>query len=69
MSDMNTNQVEQTPKKRKMLNAFTILFIITAVVAILTWIIPSGVYDVDAYNLNSLQSQYGTTNFRIKNYI
>ena len=27
-----------------------------------------GVYDVDAYNLNSLQSQYGTTNFRIKNY-
>lgn len=48
MSDMNTNQVEQTPKKRKMLNAFTILFIITAVVAILTWIIPSGVYDVDA---------------------
>ncbi|MGF3141332.1 YfcC family protein [Facklamia sp. P13064] len=34
-------------KKRKMLNAFTILFIITAVIAVLTWIIPSGAYEVD----------------------
>ncbi|MCR8968686.1 YfcC family protein [Facklamia sp. 7083-14-GEN3] len=38
----------EKPKKRKMLNAFTILFIITAIIGILTWLIPSGAYDVDS---------------------
>lgn len=33
-------------KKFKMPNSFTILFLITIVIAILTWIIPSGAYDL-----------------------
>lgn len=36
------------PKKRKMLNAFTMLFILTALVAVLSWIIPAGTYQTDA---------------------
>ena len=37
---------EEKKKKFKMPNSFTILFIITIVIAILTWIIPAGAYDV-----------------------
>jgi len=33
-------------KKRKMLNSFTILFLITIVIAGLTWIIPAGQYEI-----------------------
>lgn len=33
-------------KKRKMLNSFTILFLIIIIMAILTWIIPAGSYEV-----------------------
>lgn len=35
-------------KKRKMLNSFTILFIITAIIAVLSWVIPAGMYELDA---------------------
>ena len=38
---------ETTKKKFKMPNSFTILFILTAIVAVLTWIIPAGQYDLD----------------------
>ncbi|WP_124058100.1 YfcC family protein [Vaginisenegalia massiliensis] len=44
-------------KKRKMLNSFTILFIITIVMAILTWIIPAGAYDLDKAG-NFIQGTY-----------
>lgn len=36
----------KTRKKFKMPNSFTILFLITIVIAILTWIIPAGTYDL-----------------------
>lgn len=35
-------------KKSKMLNAFTMLFVIITLIAVLTWIIPAGQYDFDA---------------------
>lgn len=44
----NVATVEEPKKKqRKMLNSFTMLFLITAIIAVLTWIIPAGQYQID----------------------
>lgn len=37
-------------KQRKMLSSFTILFLITVFVAVLSWIVPAGQYDLDGNN-------------------
>ena len=50
---------ETTKKKFKMPNSFTILFILTAIVAVLTWIIPAGQYDLDDAG-NFIQGTYHT---------
>ena len=40
--------MEQTKKKKfQMPSAYTVLFIIIAVIAVLTWFIPAGHYSVD----------------------
>lgn len=43
-----TVKTEKPRKTFKMPNSFTILFLITIVIAILTWIIPAGAYEMDA---------------------
>src|SRR5699024_11546258 len=41
--------MEQTKKKKfQMPSAYTVLFIIIAIIAVLTWFIPAGHYGVDA---------------------
>lgn len=50
MAETNETQVavaQPEKKKRKMLNSFTMLFLITAIIAVLTWIIPAGQYQLD----------------------
>ena len=37
-------------KQRKMLSSFTILFLITVFVAVLSWIVPAGQYNLDGDN-------------------
>lgn len=43
--------MEQTKEKFQMPSAYTVLFIIIAVIAVLTWFIPAGHYVDDAGNI------------------
>ena len=52
--------MEETKKKKfQMPSSFTILFILTAIVAVLTWLVPAGQYDLDDAG-NFIQGTYHT---------
>ncbi|MBR2130299.1 arginine:ornithine antiporter [Aerococcus viridans] len=48
IQENNQKDNKKTGKKFKMPNSFTILMIITAIIAVLTWIVPAGQYDTTA---------------------
>ena len=48
MADLNTQQAEEKkPRKLKSPNTYVILFLVTLGVAVLSWLIPGGAYDLN----------------------